>query len=411
LVAVRGSLATSGDCVVACGRMTSVVEINDVAQLGELRDAWRRLLAQTPGGTFFQSLEWLETYWKHYAADQRLRVLLVKSVGELVGILPLVERSEKRRIGSMRFLTYPLDHWGSFYGPIGPRPEPVLLHGMQHIRRTKRAWDAVDLRFVDADGHDGGAAERALRAAGMTPFVSNYETTTLVDLPPTWDEFLTKQTSKWRNNYRRWVRKVEECGELSYARHRPRGTAEHGDDDPRFDLYDACEDVARRSWQEHSETGTTLSSESIRPFLRDLHAVASRFGAADVNLLYLDGRAAAFAYNYHYRGGVFGLRIGFDADAASDGLGNLMYLNALRDSIERGDRLYDLGPGSLECKRYLGTRVQQTYRLSYYRRTSARGQFVRIKNAVQRWKQGTRSAPPIATRSVSEGSPSEDRPR
>lgn len=366
--------------------MTSIVEINHLTGLAEFRADWRRLLAQTPGATFFQSLEWLETYWKHFAGSQRLRVLVLRSVGEVVGILPLVERGEPRRVGEMRFLTYPLDYWGSFYGPIGPCPEPVLTAGLEYVRRTKKRWDAIEFRFVDAQGVDAGATERALRAAGMTPLVTPVAQTTLVKFSGSWQDYLAQQSSKWRNNCRRWQKRVEERGELTYLRHRPRGE-EFGETDPRFDLYNACEDVARKSWQQNSTNGTTISSESIRPFLRDLHAVAARCGSADVNLLYLDGRPAAFAYNYVYRGSVFGLRIGYDPDAASDGLGNLMYLYALRDSMNRGDVLYDLGPGSLDCKRYWASQVRPVYQYSYYRPTSARGQFVRLKRAVQRWWQ------------------------
>lgn len=371
--------------------MTSIVEINDAADLEELRGDWRRLLAQTPGATFFHTLEWLETYWKHYAGNQRLRVLVLRSVGEVVGILPLVERSEPRRVGEMRFLTYPLDYWGSFYGPIGPCPGPVLAAGLEHVRRTKKRWDAIELRFVDAQGDDAGATERALRAAGMTPLITPVAETTLVDCTGNWDDYWARQSSKWRNNCRRWQKRVEEKGPLKYVRHRPRG-AEFGDYDPRFDLYDACEEVARKSWQQNSANGTTISSESIRPFLRDLHAVAARSGAADVNLLYLNDRPAAFAYNYVYRGSVFGLRIGYDPAAASDGLGNLMYLYALRDSMGRGDVLYDLGPGSLECKRYWASQVRPVHQFSYYRPTSARGQFVRLKRRVRTWWRGVETA-------------------
>ena len=53
--------------------MIHVEEINDLEQLAGRRLLWNALLPQTRGATFFQSLDWLEVYWRHFGAGQRLR--------------------------------------------------------------------------------------------------------------------------------------------------------------------------------------------------------------------------------------------------------------------------------------------------------------------------------------------------
>ena len=118
-----------------------------------------------------------------------------------------------------------------------------------------------------------------------------WDRTAVVDLAGTWDEYLASRPAKWRNNFRRQERKVCEQGHVGYLRYRPLGEAK-GDGDPRWDLYDACEGLARRSWQGTSTTGTTLSHESIRPYLRETHAAAARVGALDLNLLLIGGPPA-----------------------------------------------------------------------------------------------------------------------
>ena len=55
--------------------MFRVEEINSIDQLAGLRLNWQWLLGQTRGATFFQSLDWLEVYWKHFGKGQRLRAL------------------------------------------------------------------------------------------------------------------------------------------------------------------------------------------------------------------------------------------------------------------------------------------------------------------------------------------------
>lgn len=362
--------------------MTDVREINHIEELAEYRSVWRSLLAQTRGASFFQSLEWLEAYWKHYGAGQELRVLIVSSSGEPVGILPLVVRSERTKVGPLRMLTYPLHDWGSFYGPIGEHPEVTLAAGLEHVRRTRCNWAIVELRWVDADGIDRGQTEHALRHARFQAYKTVWNRTAVVNLPETWEAFLAGRTSKWRNNLRRWQRKLAERGEITYLRYRPRGES-HGEGDPRWDLYDACEELASRSWQGSSETGTTLSHESVRPFLRDVHALAANSGALDINLLWLDGEPLAFAYNYHYAGSIYGLRVGYDARQSRDGVGNILYVHAIRDSIQRGDHTYDMGVGSLEIKRYFLTQIVPIYRFSHYRLTAPRAQVLRLR----RWRQ------------------------
>ena len=371
--------------------MFQVWEVNDVAELGRYRSAWESLLAQTTDATFFQSLDWLEVYWEHSGGDQRLRVLVVAEGNEPTGILPLVVRTERTRIGSLRFLTYPLDYWGSFYGPIGPFPDKTLKAGLRYLRRRRRDWDVLELRWLPDDDTDPSRTGAILKSLGLRPCRTLVDQTAVIRLEGTWEDYLAKRTSKWRNNYRRWQRRLQEQGRLDYLRYRPRGAA-HGDGDPRWDLYDACIEVAQKSWQGSSRDGTTLSHDSVSSFLKDVHAAAARVGALDLNLLLLDGAPFAFIYNYHYRGHLFGLRVGHDKARARDGAGNLLYARTIEDSFRRGDRLYDLGPGSLDCKRYFQTEIRPIFRCSHFPRLTVRPQLLRLKRCIDAMRQASEPA-------------------
>lgn len=358
--------------------MTEFQEFRSMEALAELRPLWHSLLAQTPGATFFQTLEWLEVYWKHFGDSQKLRVLVVSDSGEPVGIVPLVVRRERTKVGRVRALTYPLDSWGSFYGPIGPDPQSALAAGLEFVRRARRDWDTIDLRWVGGPGTDAGQTAQAMRSAGFQAYRTVWDRSAVVDLAGTWDDYLAAKTSKWRNNFRRWERRLAARGTIRFVHHRPRGIAE-GDGDPRWDLYDACEKIARESWQGASTTGTTLCHESVRPYLRESHEAAAAAGGVDLNLLLLDGRPLAFAYNYFYRGSVYGLRVGYNPELARDGAGNVLYAYAIRDSLDRGDHTYDLGVGSLEIKRYFLTRILPSYRYSHFHPVTPKAQLLRLK--------------------------------
>src|SRR5690606_8815102 len=137
------------------------------------------------------------------------------------------------RVGSVRVLTYPLEGWGSFYGPIGSDVTATLLAGLGHLRRSERDWDLLDLRWVDRQGRDFGRTQRAMEAVGFHPHRQPWTQVSLVDLAGGWDGYWKSRPRKWRRNVRWNERRLSQHGELRFVRHRPGGSAQ-GDDDPRW---------------------------------------------------------------------------------------------------------------------------------------------------------------------------------
>jgi CelD/BcsL family acetyltransferase involved in cellulose biosynthesis len=299
-------------------------------------------------------------------------------------------RREAYRVGQVRVLTYPLDNWSTSYGPIGPNPAATMLAAMQHIRRTPRDWDMIELRWVASEGVQGGKTARAMRVANMFSQKQEYQVTSLVDLPARFDDFIATKSHSLRRQFKRTLRDLFAEGRAEYIRHRPLPAAE-GDGEARWDLYGMCESVAAASWQSHVVHGNTLTHDRVREYFHAAHAAAARIGMVDVNVLKLDGQPAAFLYGYHYNRNVIALRTGFDA-SIGDGLGSALMLKTIEDSCRRGDRVIDFGPGEREHKRRLRTRTESTYRLTYTPIDSWRSQAVRLSRwAKARWQQ--RQAP------------------
>jgi CelD/BcsL family acetyltransferase involved in cellulose biosynthesis len=361
--------------------MVEVVEINDIEELAQYRLLWNSLLPATPHASFFLTYDWLVANWRHFGGDHKLRVLIPYAAGQPLGILPLCVRREKYRLSTVRVLTYPLDNWGTWYGPIGPNPAATLMAAIQHLRSTPRDWDMIELRWVPADGTVGGKTARSLRAAGMLTEKAEYQWTSIVEFPSTWREYLAGKSPSMRRQFRHSVHDLVESGRGEYIRHRPAPAAE-GDGDPRWDLYEMCESVAKESWQSAVTHGNTLTHDRVRGFFRDAHEAAARLGMVDINLFRLDGRPVAFLYGYHYNGNVSALRTGFDA--SHSGLGSALLLRSIEDSCQRGDRSIDFGTGEREHKRRVRTRTESTYRLTYTPIHSWRSQAVRLT----RWTKG-----------------------
>ena len=361
-----------------------VREINELESLEPFAAQWNALLPVTPGASYFHSYDWFATYWRHCGGGQRMRVLLVSDHGKLTGVVPLVAVRDHTKLGALRSLRYPLDGWGSFYGPIGRETALLLRLAIQHALATRRDWDLIDMLWVNRDGADGGATHVAFREAGLARVrASGCQARTLSSTAVGRHTGRPAKRSGGRtcggakSGCKRMVRSLT-CD----IGHRALGC---NDGESRWDLYEECERIAANSWQGSSTSGTTLSHDSIRGYLRAAHEAAASFGGVDVNLLALDGRAVAFAYNYHYRGYVYGLRSGFDPNPTASGAGTVLLRMMIEDSCGRGDRVIDLGPGSPESKRHWQTRVATAWRYTHYSRRSPRAQLLRALHAVKAW--------------------------
>lgn len=357
--------------------MPNVVEINSPEQLEQLRLVWNLLVSQTRGASLFHTLDWLQVYWKHFGAGQRLRVLVISSGHTPIGILPLTVVREKTRVGTVRVLTYPLRDWGTFYGPIGPNPTATLTLGLQHIRNTPRDWDLLDMRWVNRDAQDHLRTPWAMEHAGYTVRESTWKTSELIEMDDEWDEYWKSRSSKMRNNLRRDEKRLQRAGTVEYIRYRPAGSS-FGDDDPRWDLYETCRELAEASWQGASRTGTTLSHEQVAGYFRDVHAIAVKNGMVDINILKVDGQAVAFSYNYVCDGRLIGVRRGHRRQFT--GAGNVLFVRMIRDSFGRDDTCLDLGPGSQEIKRRWSTQTVSSYRYTHYPLLAPRVQLLRLKH-------------------------------
>ncbi|MGM0487817.1 MAG: GNAT family N-acetyltransferase [Planctomycetota bacterium] len=368
--------------------MAHVVEINRPGQLEDLRLVWNSLASQTPGLSLFHTLDWLQVYWKHFGADQQLRVLVAVSANKPIGIVPLTVVQEQTRAGRVRVLTYPLHDHGTFYGPIGPNPAATLTLAFDYLHATSREWDLLDIRWVNRDEHDRFRTKWAMAHAGYAARESVWKHTALIDMQGGWDRYWESRSSKMRNNLRRDERRLREHGDVEYIRHRPGGMGA-GDDDPRWDLYETCVEIAAASWQGASETGTTLSHERVADYFREAHAIAVKHGMVDINILKVAGRPAAFSYNYVSNGELVGIRRGHLPEFSRCGVGNVLFSRMLRDSFQRGDRNLDLGPGSDEIKCRWSTHSTSSYRYTHYPLFAPRVQLLRLKH----WARGERAVP------------------
>ena len=361
--------------------MFQVTDINDLQELDSLRATWQSLLLKTPNYSFFHTLEWLETAWGHYPLPQKLRVMLVERDGKPVGIVPLCVRTERRKVGACRILTYPLNDWGTFYGPIGAEPQLAFRAAIEHVARTSRDWDFIDLRWVDQAAPEFMSIGESLRAAGYDFIVRPRMEVRLVCMTDGWDAYVQTRSRNWRQKMRRDVEGLgRKSGEVKLLRYRPAAGA--GTDAQHDEIYDICASIAAHSWQSEAGSQSTLSSPRVRDLLRELHRQAGRLGMLDTNILTVGDRPVAFNYNYLAENRTYGLRSGFDQTAGLENCGKILIFKMLEDAFERGDAEYSFGPGRQPHKDRFATGMRYAYTFRHYARYGLRPQLMHLRERV-----------------------------
>jgi len=209
-----------------------------------------------------------------------------------------------------------------------------------------------------------------------------YQRTSLVDIPASWDEYLANKSPWLQGRFGRTLDGSFGDGSCEYIRHRPLPASE-GDGDPHWDLFASCESIAEASRPSDIVNGNAPKHDCVWDYFRASHAAAARVGMLDMSALVIEGQPSAFLYGYHYQGNVTATRMRSGSSNGND-IDLVLTLQSLQDSCNRGDCILDLGPGEREHKRWLRTRTESTYRLTYTPMNSWRSQAVRFTRWAER---------------------------
>jgi hypothetical protein len=343
--------------------MPHVVELRSLEALEPYRLAWRNLWRQTRGATPAQTFDWYRATALHGDVEPRALVVC-DDQSTPIGIVPLVASRKTRRAGSRTMLQYPLAGDSGFCGPVTAQPTLVLLESFRHLA-TAADWDALDLAGIDVDRNDHGRSASAFYHAELPVRIEPSERRAIVELDGSWNDYLRGRPAHLVRQVDRAENDLARRGVIEHVRYRPEGSM-HGDDDPRWDLYGDAMLIALGGWE--PDSATSLCTPGRIDLFRALHAAVARSGTLDLNLLYLDGRPAAFAYSYVVDGVVTVAALGHDPAAADDRVATLLVRAMLRDSCGRGDREVDLGSG-LTAGEAWATRLVDSYRARHERRT------------------------------------------
>jgi CelD/BcsL family acetyltransferase involved in cellulose biosynthesis len=314
-----------------------------VIALERLHDIWRYAEPPLNWSCLFVLPPWLSAWWQVFGEGMEPEVLRVRKGERILGLAPLVVRDR-----SARLMGHP-DVCDYLDVVVDPENTAQFFKSLLKylVRRGIRRLDLGPLRPESPLLVKGSpmAAQTGNRVV-----CEKTEVAMELPLPTGWETYLQMLAGKQRHEIRRKLRRLHEAAAVRY-RVVTGGDAMESALDRFLDLFGANRADKR-----------VFMTDRMQLFFRQLARNMGAWQMLRLGLLELDGDPAAAVMCFDHRGTTYLYNNGYARKYRHLSVGLLSKALAIKDSIERGMKRFDLLKGGETYKRHLGGREIPLYR-------------------------------------------------
>ena len=322
--------------------MTLEVRVEEDASCFDLPQ-WRQLLSRDPNRHVFATPEWNRLWWGRFGAGKDLFVLTMRRGSDPVAIVPLYRKPEGDR-NVLRFnggidLT-------DYCGPIcslDDRDE-VAEALVEWLRTTDVEWDEFDAHNMPVPlGFAEYLVERA-DAAGFEFGLDQEETTAVLPLPSTWDEYLEGLHSKERHELRRKRRRLGR---------------DHPDASFRTATPESLDDDLARFVEMHRQAEGhkgRFMGDAIAAFFSDIASAFSDLGWMRLDMLEVGDRPIAAMFGFAVDETFYLYNSAYNPDLSRLSPGYVLVSHLIESAIDEGLTQFDFLRGPERYKYQFGAR-------------------------------------------------------
>jgi CelD/BcsL family acetyltransferase involved in cellulose biosynthesis len=314
-----------------------------VVALERLHDIWRLAGSRLNWSCLFALPPWLSAWWQVFGEGMESEVLVVRQAERILGIAPLVVRGRSARLMGHPDVCDYLDvvvdpeNTGRFF-------DTVLKHLQRRgVRRLElgplRPDSALLTEVSPSPAHSDGRL-----------VCEKTEVTMELSLPAGWEAYLKMLAGKHRHEIRRKLRRLHDSAAVDF-RVVADGDALESALDRFLDLF-----VANRADKR------SFMTDRMQLFFRRLAHNMAAWQMLRLGLMELNGDPAAAVMCFDYGGTTYLYNNGYAEKYRHLSVGLLSKALAIKDSIERGMKRFDLLKGRETYKRHLGGRKIPLYR-------------------------------------------------
>ena len=302
---------------------------------GAVAGSWDSVFAETGDASIFDSHFWQQIWWRHFGRGARLRIVEFNN-GEFRGIAPLMQLGETVSfLGGNDLVDYHdflLSHnnRGDFY-------KAVVGYLGADISISR-----IELLSIPSSSPTIELLPEIARSQSWTVNVTMEDVAPRLNLPDSWDAYLTLLNKKHRHELRRKLRRLESAGE-----------AISGELSEATDVA-ACLPTFFSLMRRSSPEKAVFLTQEREAFFQSLIIELSQEGLAKLGYLDIDGQRVAASIYFVNRDVKLLYNSGYDPDFANLSVGLLNHAYNIRRSIEQGFSKFDFMRGGESYKYHLG---------------------------------------------------------
>lgn len=318
-----------------------------------LKPEWNSLLHRSHSDTLFLTWEWQSTWWQHLGEGELLLLGFRSSEeGRLVGIAPLFRtRSEN----GCRILNIVGCRDVSDYLDLiveRGQEEAVYTALLDYLADEATAWDVIDLCNIPHGSPICGQLRHLAEGRGYQTQIEVEDVCPLIELPATWDEYLTMLDKKQRHEVRRKLRKAELEADTRFLIV-----------GPEQDLRAEMQTFIRLHQRSAPEKDRFMEPRMQGFFLAVAQALQAR-GWLQLAFVEMDGVRTASLLNFDYGEAILVYNSGYDpTQFAHLSPGIVVIAYCIEHAIRLGRRKFDFLRGDEEYKYRFGAQDTEVRRL------------------------------------------------
>jgi CelD/BcsL family acetyltransferase involved in cellulose biosynthesis len=307
-----------------------------------LTSYWLKYRYPSMGDCIFVLPSWLKVWWHEFGFEAELYLGAVRQGGTLIGIAPLLLKgAEASFIGSTDVCDY-LDF------VIVPGREIDFFNILLNDLR-KRGISLLDLRPLRPNSTVLSYLIDIARDRKYEVSCKVEDISLELDLPSTWEGYLSTLTQKQRHEVRRKLRRFWEAGDMNYRI---------------IDRSEAASEsipIFLRFFRESKQDKAIFLTTRMESFFTSLIGSMAQAGLLRFGVLELNASPVASVMCFDYNNTVFLYNNGYDPQYSPLSVGLISKVLCIKDSIERGRDKFDFLKGAEEYKHRLGGKEVNLY--------------------------------------------------
>lgn len=313
------------------------------ASLDELYTVWKASAGSLEWRCLFTLPPWLSSWWKFFGKGDGLRLLLVEGPDGPTGFAPLRIRGDTAMFAGSPDVCDYLDI------VTAPDTADGFARALfAHLRNT--GIRELVFNSVRKDAVVWTDLMPIARTAGWDVSCEQEGISFEIDLPHTWEAYLSQLNGKQRHELRRKLRRLHEAGDIQFR------LIDSADD--MADAFDVFIDLFKSG---HTEKAAFMT-DPMSGFFRALGVAFTEERMFKLGMLSLNGTAVSATMCFDYRSTRYLYNSGYAPDCKSLSVGLLCKVLSIQNAIAGGLSCYDLLKGEEIYKQRLGGKPRAIYR-------------------------------------------------